>query len=147
MIQHGCRFIGTVKKSVYAHVKCKHDADQVLLPVLLPNLATPAQPLRHMTHRLLALLDAGTGDASPGLFERWALIESPNYSVESGRTAAQAITRMQASLEYGRVPEGEVQPLVAALLGALHIRYMSSDVFAITVKINFPPVAFGYHCV
>ena len=47
-------------------------------------------------------------------------------SLENGRSAAAAISRMRTALEYGQVPPVLVQALVRALLGALHIRYAAA---------------------
>jgi hypothetical protein len=43
-------------------------------------------------------------------------------TLDNGRVAATAITRMKTALEYGRVPKAQVGPLVRSLLGALYVR-------------------------
>lgn len=43
-------------------------------------------------------------------------------TLDNGRVAATAITRMKTAMEYGRVPPAQVGPLVRSLLGALYVR-------------------------
>ncbi|KAK9818396.1 hypothetical protein WJX72_012002 [[Myrmecia] bisecta] len=57
------------------------------------------------------------------IFECWLHIESQTCSIENGRQAAVTIGRMSSQIEYGRVPQSQIEPLVLSLLGAMHIRF------------------------
>ena len=115
---------------------------QAVLGKLEANLSAPSQALRLATLRALCCFDQPTADVkrlpsqkpdSPdeparlaalpcNILKRWAQIEGQVCSIEKGRSAAVAIDAMRGDLEYGRIPDLLLGPLVRCLLGAQHIR-------------------------
>ncbi len=90
---------------------------QEILPAVEPNLHSPAQPLRAATLNLLATLRP-EGDQ---IFTPLAAVEGGSYH-EDGRKAEMALQRTGEAVEYKRVPETLIKPIVLALLGGTYIK-------------------------
>lgn len=90
---------------------------QEILPAVEENLHSPAQPLRAATLNLLGTLRP-EGDQ---LFTPLAAVEGGSYH-EDGRKAEMAMQRTGEAVEYKRVPENLIKPMVLALLGGTYIK-------------------------
>ncbi|EFN57812.1 hypothetical protein CHLNCDRAFT_51116 [Chlorella variabilis] len=110
---------------------------QQLAPLLAPNLSAASQPLRRETLRALCcfpmpamLAPAGSEDAARGVpqpacdaLQQLLALESRQRGSDGGRPAIVSLGRMRNYLEYRRLPDWMVPPVVHALLGVLHIRF------------------------
>jgi hypothetical protein len=113
------------------------DRLQELLPSSLSSLMCPWQPVRCAMLRLLCAFDrplcmggqpSHPTNAPPGaevvdVLSDWHKVESMNFSLREGRMVTATVSRMRNHLEYERVDPALRPAMVAAAVGALHIRY------------------------
>ena len=50
-------------------------------------------------------------------------------SLENGRAAANMLSGLKTAFEYSQVPPIQIRPVICALLGLLHIRYICIHAF------------------